>query len=418
MRNYLIPATLVTVSLLLCGCPTGKRTPPTPPPAQWTDEQQAHDAGVALSLFQDTPMLKNTPDAVSFSRDGGTLWAHGMDREKNEFYLSQCEVTHQGLNPKFYSHGPDMIVSYVQSSPDGSECLMLSQYQPKAGGPVRDVVYRVGDALPEKLQHRSVVPWMQLAGLPKMQEEMFDFTKPFYSWDGATIIIPFNGVSGVAVVDRRLGSGKYVAYPKTSLPHGYTDKAFGQLQDEDGKRRIWGSFWYKGGNGDEDQSEVYMLDLDSLKWELVFTLDWPVYQCVATKPSIDPWLVSGAYSRLTTGDKQVSNYQRSGFYIPRLARVVPGAGSEDILNVAGEPVWEIALDPLGGKVFYADMQRKALTRFSPANGQLDYDPRWYTAEDQRTHLFCRGGGDRCYIWQGEILIVADLSKHEKHKGYE
>src|SRR5207253_1866608 len=137
--------------------------------------------------------------------------------------------------------------------------------------------------------------------------------------------------------------------------------------------------------------------LDSLKWELAFAVPWPVYHCTATKPSIDPWLVSGAYSNMTSGDRQAQEYQRSGFYVPRLARVVPGAGTEDILSAYGEPVWDIALDPLGGKVFYTDMQRKALTRLSPADGKLDYDSRWYSPDDTRTQVFCCSGGDRCFI---------------------
>lgn len=418
MRRIAQSALLATLGFTLCGCPTGSGHKPQSLPSTWTDQHQEHDAGVALSLFQGTPMLNNPPDAVSFSRDGGTVWVHGMDREKNEYYLSQSEVTADGLHPGFFTHGPDMIVSYVQSSPDGEECLIQSQYQPASGGPVRDVIYRAGEGLPEKLEHRSVVPWENLQGLPRMQEEMFAFTKPLYSWDGATIIIPFNGVSGAAVVDRRTGSGKYVPYPATGLPNGYTDKAFGQLQDEDGKRRIWGSFWYRGGNGSDDFSEVYMLDLDALKWELAFTVPWPAYHCVATTPTVEPWLVAGAYSSLINADKQSQEYKRSGYYVPRLARVVPGAGAEDLVSVFGEPVWEIALDPLGSKVFYADMQRKALVRYSPADGQLDYDPRWYSADDTRTHVFCMGGGDRCFIWQGEILIQAEFTKHEKQKGYE
>jgi hypothetical protein len=250
-----------------------------------------------------------------------------------------------------------------------------------------------------------------------MQPEAVTFTKPFYSWDGKSIVIPFND-NGIAVVDRQIGSGGYVAYPETRLPHPYTDKAFGQLQDEDGTRRIWGSFWYRGGNGADDTSEVYMLDLDSMKWELGIRVPWPAYRCVASKPSVEPWLVSGAFSSMISGDKQVSEYPRSGFYIPRLARVVPGAGTEDIISVSGEPVWEIALDPLGGKVFYADMQRKALARYSIADGRLDYDPRWYTAEDDQTHVFCMSGGDRCFIWQNEILIQAKFTKHEKRKANE
>jgi hypothetical protein len=411
---------LISQLALLAGCPKEGAAPPakTSSPASWTDEQQAHEAGVALSLFKDTPMINNPPDAISFSRDGSILWAHGLDRQKNEFYLSQSEVLEDSLNPTFFKHGPDMVVSYVQASPNGEECLMLSQYQPKTGGPVRDVIYRVGADLPEDLDNRSIVPWEHLPGLPEMQEEVFAFTKPLYSWDGATIVIPFNGTTGAAVVSRKDGSGQYVAYPKTTLPHGYTGTAFGPLPDEDGKRRIWGSFWYRGGDGNSDQTEVYMLDLDSLKWELAFKVGWPVYHCTATQPSVQPWLVSGAYSHLTSGDQQASEYQRSGYYIPRLARIVPGAGTEDILPVYGEPVWDIALDPLGGKVFFTDMQRKSLTRYSPADGKLEFDPRWYTADDMRTQVFCCSGGNRCFVWQAEVLIQAEFSKQEQHTGYE
>jgi hypothetical protein len=420
MRIFMLIVLLLLLPLL-AGCPNKDRARPDSsgsPNTKQADPQDEHAAGLALSLFRDTPMQNNPPDAISFSRDGTTLWAHGLDRQKNHYYLSKSEVLDDSLNPTFFKHGPDMVVSYVQASPDGEECLMLSQYQPKAGGPVRDVIYRVGEAMPEDLDHRSLVPWEQLAGLPPMQEETFAFTRPFYSWDGATIVIPFNGQTGAAVVNRQDGSGRYVAYPKTSLPHGYTGNAFGALPDEDGARRIWGSFWYRGGDGTSDQTEVYMLDLDTLKWELAFTADWPVYDCVATQPTVLPWLVAGAYSHLGSGDQQVPEYQRSGYYIPRLARIVPGAGTEDLLPVYGEPVWDIALDPLGGKVFFTDMQRQALTRFSPADGKLDFDPRWYTADDTRTQVFCCSGGDRCYVWQAEILIKAEFSKHEQQQGYE
>jgi hypothetical protein len=403
--------------LLLTSCPaqqSGRSAskPRTSAPREWKDGAEEHAAGMALSLFRETPLETSPPDAISFSQDGSILWAHGLDRVTNEFYARQFDVDADRLQPRPLDvHGPDLIVNYIQSSPDGEEALVLSQFQPK-GQTVRDMIYRVGTLFGESLKWRSVVPWQMLAGLPTgANETTFLFTKPFYSWDGGVILVPFNNDTGIGVIDKRTGTGDYVPYPATEIGGGWAGNAFGPLPPEGDRQQIWASFWRVGAA--EDQCEVYTLDLQSLKWTRMFSLPWVVYKCAAVSPSIEPWLVSGSYSSLVDPDHPVSDVPRSGSRIPQLAKVTPGAGTVDLLPLHGEPIWELALDPLGGRTFYTDFQRKSLVRLDSSDGELDIDPRWFTTEDKETRLFISAGGDRCYVWRGAILIQAEFTKHEQ-----
>ncbi len=423
---FSLAAVLVALlGLCLTGCPerrgghkVAKVPRDTPAASTWTSSDQEHDTGLKLSLFNGTPMMASPPDAISFSSDCGTLFVHGLDRTSNEFYVGQFEVGAEALTPTgLYIAGPDLIVSYVQSAPDGSECMVLSQVQPK-GKTVRDVIYRIGKVFGESLKYRSIVPWEMLEGLPvDAIETTFTFTKPFYSWDGASILVPFNNDSGIGVISKQSGMGTYVPYPRTEIAGGWTGNAFGTLPDEDGHSKIWASFWSIT-NSKDDECEVYTLDLDSREWKRVFKLPWAIYRCSATAPSAEPWLVSGSYSGLVDDDAEASEVPRSGVRIPQLARVVPGAGTIDLLPLYGDPIWDIALDPFGSKVFYSDHRRKALLRLNCADGELDYDPNWFTAEDRETKLFMASGGDRCFIWRDEILIQARFTKHEDEKGYD
>jgi hypothetical protein len=148
-------------------------------------------------------------------------------------------------------------------------------------------------------------------------------------------------------------------------------------------------------------------------------LNWAVYR-VATRSVYDePWLVAGSYSSLETasGDPLGGGRSFGGTRVPRLARIVPGAGSQDLLELHGEPVWEIVPDPTAEYVVFMDRSRQGLARLKPATGELDIDKRWFSPDDKLS-LFISAGGDKCFAWKREILVMAEWTGHEDLTGYD
>jgi hypothetical protein len=359
-----------------------------------------------LSLFSGTPMQTYPPDSIDFDRTGEWLYIHGLDGGKQDYYALQFQVNDALVPGELDLHVPDLMGSYIAVAPDGTECLLASLYQSNHG--VRDVLYRAGADIAPQLGNRSGVPYEQTAGFPldAPQETCLNL-KPFYSWDGKSVVVPLKKL-GLALVDNRTGQGDFVAYPEPL--EQFAGSTLGTLPDHDGHSYVWLSVWNTGVAA--DQCRVYLLDLKSRKWTLLFELPWLVYQAATTDPLLDPWLVSGSRPGAEGMTDKEGEPLIGGPRRPRLAYVTPGAGSVDILETGGDPVWEIALESFGSHAFYMDRQRRAMVRLALESGELDIDGRWFT-EDDKVSLFISGAGDNCYAWQRDVLIRAEWNKHDQ-----
>ncbi len=416
-------AALLLLCLCASGCPkpgpqggTPARLPDTPSGPKETDEEKVHKAGMALSLFRETPLANNAPDALAFSRDGARVFAHGFNAVENTFYMFPFALAEGRLNPGTFSiMHPQFNVPQIAAEPHGNEVLLTSQWQP-GGKLVRDLLWRISDQFPPEMQNQSGLPYDRSAGMPA--DGPFDTwmeLKPFYSWGGETVIVPLRHL-GLCLVDLASGSGEYLEYPK--LPFEMSDMQLGPLPDEGTSRRIYASFWVDG--IESDQCRVFVLDLGERKWEEIFSLSWIAYKVGVSNVFDEPWLVAGsrpAGEKLGDSASYAPADGTQGKRVPRLALVVPRAGTEQILELWGNPVWDIAVEPYGKYVSYMDRQREGIVRLNPASGELDLDSRWFS-DDPKAKLFIGSGGEHTFYWKRNILIEANWDKHEQKKGYK
>lgn len=368
-----------------------------------------HERGRELSLLLGTPMEYSPPDALGFSRDGTRLFARGMNTRGAGFYLGMFEVG-EALEPsELLLEAEDLIQPYLDAAPNAPEALALSQYQ-SLDGRVKDVIYRVGLNFPPEMENRSGIPYEGAPGLPEGDHDTFFTLKPFYSWDGESVVVPFND-AGLAIVAAQTGGSHYVPYPDYDT--AITNSSFGALPDEADTRRIWASFWGYGTGG--DHCEVYVLDLDAHQWVQVFNLPWVAYSVGVASVADAPWVVAGSYSNFDPATGQPLDAAR-GARLPRLARVMPVEGTTDLLPLGGEPVRQIALEGRGSHALYLDGRRNAIARLDLASGRLDLDKRWYSP-DEEVRLFISSDGERCFAWRQDILIEASWEANETVQGY-
>jgi hypothetical protein len=413
------------LALLCCaaltGCPGGKpaggggkSSGADGAPAQ-SEEELTYQSGKQLSLFNNTPLTADPPDAIGFSRDGSRLYARGVSTADAMIYVLRFDVGSAGLTPGGYQiSDPQFMVPAIAVAPNGAEVLVQSQWQP-GGKLVRDVLWRLSDTFAPEFQGRSGVPYDRSSGLPVDGPiDTFMGLKPFYSWDGQTVIVPLNHL-GLCTVDLRSGSGEYTPYP--ALPFEQTGMALGALPDEAGHSRIYASFWSPGLQ--EDSCEVYVLDLQTRAWEKVFALPWIAKAFGVSSVFDAPWLVSGtrpAGEQLGEGASHTPQDGQQGKRVQRVALIVPRAGTPEILEIWGNPAGDLALEAHGEYFAYMDRNRRGMVRVRPASGELDLDDRWFSNEPD-LRVFISAGGTHTFFWKRDILIEARWKKQEKHKGY-
>jgi hypothetical protein len=370
-----------------------------------------YSAGLALSLFKGTPLERYNPDAMAYSRDGSRIFTHGLNPDSGQYFAVAYSIGADKLAEGMISYpDKDFFVPFIAANPLGSEVLVASQWQPEPSH-VRDVFWRIG---PDIAGTRSGLPYDRAEGMPKDgPHDTWMGVSPFYSWDGQQIIVPLNQL-GICVSDVRNGLGRYTEYPQLSFQR--SGMAFGPLPDEGSARRIWASFWQMGNFS--DHCEVWVLDLDALKWEKVFTLAWIAYEVGVSKVFDEPWLVAGSRSPKEGEDgKPLPSDVASSKRIPRLALVVPRAQTEDVLELRGDPVWDVALEARGRFACYMDRQRRGLVRLEPATGRLDLDSRFYCGDD-RAAMYCAEDGAHVFYWLRGIFVEAKWDKHEDFEGYD
>lgn len=369
--------------------------------------------GLDLTLFAGTPLEQYIPDSVAFSRDAARIFFHGLNSDTGQYYAVGYSIGAGKLveGPISYP-GKEFFVPRIAAEPAGKEVLVASQWQPTPKH-IRDVLWRIG---PEIVGLKSGLPYDRAEGMPvDGPHDTWMELSPFYAWDGFSIVVPFKHL-GLVVSDVRSGSSRYCPYPE--LPFAVSGSAFGPLPDEGGERRLWASFWQKGATS--DSCEVWLLDLDALKWEKVFGLAWIAYEVGVDSVLDSPWLVAGSRApneAAGTGQALPGADPAAAKRIPRLALVVPRAQTEQILELHGEPVWDIALEPRGRYACYMDRQRRGVVRLDPATGKLDLDSRFYCGDD-RGSLFCGEDGHHVYYWYRGAFVEAQWDKTEDFPGLE
>lgn len=421
----LLPSAIAScaITCLILGCPSDRSEQPEAVAelkqaqpagaAPQTEADKEYARGLELSLFAGTPLELYLPDSVAYSRDGSRIFFHGLNKDSGLYYAVGYSIGAGKLVEGAISY-PDkeLFVPRIAAQPAGKEVLVASQWQPTPKH-IRDVLWRIGPEIPGL---KSGVPYDRAEGMPADgPHDTWMELSPFYSWDGASIIVPLNHL-GLIVSATATGSSRYSPYP--ALPFTVTGQAFGPLPDEGDGQRIWASFWEKGATS--DKCEVWLLDLDKLHWEKMFTLAWIAYEVGVSQIYDEPWLVAGSRSPFETtssGQPLPAPAPGAARRVPRLALVVPRAQTEQILELHGEPVWDIALEPRGRYACYMDRQRRGIVRLEPATGKLDLDSRFYCGDD-RASLSCGDGGDHVYYWYRGIFVEAQWDKHEDHPGFE
>lgn len=358
--------------------------------------QAAAKAGAStVNLLDAAGLLKYPPIEISPNRAGDVLFATITNPRGGSplvyYYrledgqLSEPRVEYEALN---------LIHSYVSSDPAGGECLIISNRKAQDGA-IWDMVWRLvsTDMYP--------VAYESAPGLPQSgKSDTWYNLQPFYTWDGDQVVVPLKhaGLSIAGVKDKKYS---YVPYPK--LPFDPVSMAFGPLPTENGKRRIWASFWVIGMR--EDQCLLFALDLATLKWQQVIKTNWVILHVAGKNLDTEPWVVAGSRAPVSSSEGQ---------RFARYGRIDPASGSEALSEFNGAPDFEVALEPHGEYLAYTDSSRKAIVRLNPATGELDLDPRWY-ADDAK--LFISEGGERVFAFKQGVLVLAQWSRHEKHKGW-
>jgi hypothetical protein len=401
MSNYrhLTWLLIVAAAALLCaavyGCKPQSKGADGSSAASGANTSSAKGAKTA-NLLQTQELLKYPPLDVSINRAGDALLATMTNPKGPAPLIYRFTLQNGALSaPEVRYETSNMLHSYLQANPEGTECLVLANN--KVDGAVRDVIFRLVDKDTMAMVYYDSSPGIPTAGKP----DTFYNLEPFYTWDGDAVVAPLKSY-GLTVTGLKDKQGKYAAYPK--LPFAADAMAFGPLPTENNQRRIWGSFWKVGSR--EDQCQLFSLDLTSMQWKKVIDANWAIYHVAGADFDNAPWVVAGS---------RAPDDAAEGRRFARFGRIDPSSGAEDLAEFYGTPDFEVALEPHGKYIAYTDSARKAIVRLNPGTGELDIDPRWY-ADDAK--LLISEGGEQVFAYKQGALVHGEWSKHEKHKGWD
>lgn len=348
-----------------------------------------------LSLLRETPAVETPPDSLDINREGDVVYMRLLPPRDQKFMVLKFDIAEGKLGAPTLLHSSESIIrAYIKGHPYRDESLVIANRQ-RSPETVADVVWRVYQG------GVSSVPYEETTGMPEEgPHDTWYGLEPFYSWDGNLVVVPLRH-GGLCIYNSVQRQGLWVAYP--DFPGTITGQALGALPDEGGRRRIYASFW--AASVPDDVCQLHILDLDTLEWTHKVELNWIVYEVAADDVEFGPWLVRGSRAPQTNVEHK---------RVPRLARLDPASGAQDLLEFWGEPAWEAQLEPHGRFIVYMDRQRQGLVRLDPASGELDLDPRWYHEEAK---IFVAEGGDPVYLWHRGVLLQAEWSQHEQFEGY-
>ncbi len=373
--------------------------------------------GRELSWFKGTPLSSDVPDAVDLSRDGNTLFVHGKNQTSGDFYVARIPVLEDALGPgQVMIEDPQLIRTFVAAHPRGKEAIGAEYFQSSRQSPIVDLYSRFSPDFPEEAEGRSNVPYNLVPGFPMEQlgESAMDVS-PFYNWVGDKVIVPLKQL-GVCIVPVSGTNFRYVPYP--DFPGGFGGLAMGNLPDDRKNQYLWLSMWIA--QGPKDTCRIFVLDLQTEKWQQVAELDWVVNDIGTSSVWDNPWLISGSRSPAASnaeGEYYAPQEGQTGVRVPKLGRLIPGTGMTEMVPYQGNPVWDVGIDPTGSYIAYMDRRRHAMVRVEPATGKVDIDPRWWT-DDTELKVFVSEGGGSVLFWRSDILIRGKWTEHDDGTGYE
>lgn len=401
LKRYLLSYAGLAVAAALCVSFLGCKPQPKDDTAAGTAAAGNTAGGAAqqadkANLLATPELRKYPPIEFSINRAGDVLYAT-MTNPKGPAPLIHRYMLEGGAlsAPQVRYETANMLHSYLLLNPQGTECLVLANN--KVDGVVRDVIFRLVDK-----DTMAMVYYENSPGIPaSVKPDTWYNLEPFYSWDGDKVIAPLKhyGLTVNGLQDRQ---GKYAAYPE--LPFTPDAMAFGPLPTENGKHRIWASFWKVGAR--EDQCRLYALDLDGMQWTKIIDANWAIYHVGGEELDSMPWVVAGS---------RAPDDAAEGRRFARFGRADPGSGVIELAEFHGTPDFEVALEPHGKCIAYTDSERRAIVRLNPGTGELDIDPRWY-ADDAK--LLIGEGGTHVYAYKQGVLVHAEWSRHERRKGWD
>ncbi len=364
-------------------------------PATGAKTSQAQDAASA-NLLQTPELLKYPPIDFSINRAGDVLYATMTNPQGPAPLIHRYTLENGVLGaPEVRYQTANMLHSYLQLNPAGTECLVLANN--KVDGLVRDVIFRLVDK-----DTMALVDYENATGMPATgKPDTWYNLEPFYSWDGDQVVAPLK-YYGLTVTGLQIKQGRYVDYPK--LPFAPDAMAFGPLPTENDKRRIWASFWKVGSR--EDQCQLFTLDLSTMEWKKIIAANWAIYHVGGADFDSMPWVVAGS---------RAPDDAAEGRRFARFGRIDPNSGAEELAEFFGTPDFAVALEPHGKYIAYTDSVRQAIVRLNPGTGELDIDPRWYADDAQ---LQISEGGTHVYAYKQGALVHGTWSKHERHTGWD
>ena len=344
---------------------------------------------LAESMFAGTSLAKSAPGSIDFSSDGKLLFVRTKLPGDKTYRFMCFEVADGKLGVmNQLGESPEYNRDFLDGHPTKKKCLAIVTKQ-EEGRIVDHIAELAGDVTP--------LGYLRTPGLPAdLPQTVFNGLSPFYSASGDDVIIPLKE-RGLIVFTPSRNASQYVDFPAVDFVP--TGREFGALPAS-GRGYVFCAQWSIPGSRDE-KSKVSLLNLDTFKWELESNPPWVVYRIGSADPALDLWLAAGS----RPPEINVEHDR-----VPRLGFLDPASAMADLIELNGEPVWDVLLDPAGKHVTYLDKTRSAVVRYNPQTGVLEFDKN---AFDPKASLhYCPQSSD-VFVWNKTSLMRADFTGKEQ-----
>ncbi|MCB1216154.1 hypothetical protein KDL44_02095 [bacterium] len=327
-------------------------------------------------------LFNRAPSALDVSRSGDFAFFKIMLSEGEHAVFRVPLSGSAAFEPVEMLRAPDQNIAFIMAHPSAPECLVTTNHI-AADGHIHNQVWRIADGL------REEIPYDDCEGLPANHLELWmSGLKPYYSWDGKQVIIPFDQM-GVVVCTLGEQDSRFIPLPDPKIEiTGFQSEA---LPDSSMGRLIQYIVWEAQSR--DEKCRLFTLDLDALEgFELQADVTWIVYHFAAPDLEFDPWVLHG--SRLP--DYLEARRQ------PRLAFYDRESGTLRDVELAGDAEFNLSMDPLGRSVAFMDRNQQGLVLQDLASGESNVDTRWFSPE---ARIFLTESG-KCHVWYRDIFLNA------------
>ncbi|MEZ5338439.1 MAG: hypothetical protein R3F46_09250 [bacterium] len=325
-------------------------------------------------------LFNRVPSALDVGRSGEFAFFKMMLSE-GEHGVFRVPLHGSGaFEPVELLRDPEQNIAYIKAHPSAAECLVTTNHI-AADGHVHNRVWRIAAGLQEEIVYENC------EGLPENHLEIWmNNLKPFYSWDGSQVIIPFDQM-GVVVCTVGKQDSRFIQLPDPKIQ--ITGFASDALPDS-GMGRLVSYIVWEAQSRDE-KCRLFTLDLDRLdRYELQADITWIVYNFAAPDLEFDPWVLQG--SRLP--DYLEAKRQ------PRLAYFDRESGTLRDIELGGDAEFNLSMDPLGRSTAFMDHNRQGLVLLDLESGESSVDTRWFSTE---ARIF-QTENAQCYVWYKDIFL--------------